>query len=390
LINKFKYIFCVVGILFISAGLIGFSFSNKNEREDTVDIIVDTSQKEGDTIDSSGYEFVRQTDLSRTISFRGINLQTKNLYSFSYPSSFKKYNLSDRSVYLIGENSYISAESFTVEDYDIYRQEILTNYEKSGFEKINVSYSNKKQKIWGYDMDYLKIEALGDIQTLGSKETIYREEFIVILKETENDIVTFSYVVTNSRLADEELTNLLRNIKVENGKAKFLYSRMEDEYLVGTLKTKSYVNGKDNSYFLSYKIPSSIYQEIENENNDVFTTTFGLKEDSSVIISIALQLGYLENYVENNISDLKTRFQNSNDFILESFEQENSFFQDKKLIKVDLTYSVVNEEQIKRHVLYVLVPLENFAYYTVNIDSDSAIPFDMMETFLNIKFEKLN
>jgi len=382
--KQLKYIVILAGFLFLILGTIIY-FMNDNKEEDKKDyIIVDTTNKIGETIDNSIYEEYK-IDKYLTESLKSTDIDIKNTYTIPYSNNLINYSSSDKSITFVDDLTNINASCIYNNDFETYKESFVDYYKENNYEKMNVAYSKEPLKMSGYDIEYLKINSIGTQNNFNEElKKEYTEQFVVLIKESDISVCTVSFSVTSKRLSDEMLTEFINKIKIEKGTASYLYSKLENDKIVGTLNKKLVVP-KEKSYELSYEIPSSKYEEIEDYRNSPSSTTFVLKNNENTVINIELSMTLSsENFYEKYFSNVESRYLNSPEFILNDIEYSDVTNDGKEYYQIELNYSdkVTDVKTFVKHLVY---EIEDGTYYIIVCSSNEEIEESIINDFLNIE-----
>lgn len=185
-------------------------------------------------------------------------------------------------------------------------------------------------------------------------------------------------------IKDELLTELVNRITIEENNAKYLYSNIEENKIVGVLQ-QNRLNQYDTGYKLFYTLNSEKYKEIEDARNTISTTTF---ETTDGIATINIQL--LEEETINIFDLLKTYimldYYEDDSYVPSNLKETKITLNDKEYFAYEFTYSENNSTD-KKYFLQIVDRIDENYIYLVTINSNQNINNDMYEEFLNYKIE---
>jgi len=383
MLKRVKFLCIILGVIFVVIGgyLLLLNHEDKKDLKDEKEIIVvNTSNSIGDKIDNSIYEFYEIDDEFIQTSFNSVDMLIRNKYIFYYPSNLKEYVLNSDKLVFENEFSKISTNYFSLEEFETFKLDLAN---KENYQKVNVSSSNKKLNISEYDVEYFKISSI-------DFNNIYNEEFIVAIKESNETVVTISFLINSKRFNDDFLTGFINKIEIKKGEATYLHSSVVGDFITGTLKQKDL---KDNSrgYFLSYKLSNSDYREIESYRNSISSNTFSITNETTSIVNISLH--YIENdndFFNNYLNKLKKEFAEEKAH-LEIKEINNAMknYKGKDYYQIDIDFTNEAYDSAEGYATYIINKLDSNVYYIVIVDSNKKVSDEVILDFFDIDFQNI-
>ncbi len=383
---KSKYIFIILGVVMIAAGTFLLSNENKNnhgnDNESLESIKIDTTNMEGDNIDTSNILDYAIENYSEGY-INDSDLKSKNKYLFAIPSSAKilfqpsSYN----KTFSIGDGIITAniVENTTVENLITSK---IEEYDKLQYEKVQTFKSPTSINFSGFEISYFKISALNSYKTENDVTLQdYYDEFNLYIKEKDNKIIVISYKVINKKFTDELLSSLIKKIKIENGNANYLYSKISGDSIIGTLESIDPVKYKE--YKVSYSIPKDKYYEKEDTNNTELSVNFAsLTED--ININFKLINGNLDNSFEEYANSIKDMYNyDSKVTRVDSFLTDSVIYSEKEYRRILMEYTDVVNDNTKHYFALLVYKIEDYMYYAVTIDSNEEILEENINDFLS-------
>lgn len=372
----------MIGLLLVICASVLYVVNNETtDYSGSNAIKIDTTNMEGDSIDTSNILDYAIEEYSEGY-VNDNDLKTKNKYIFAMPSSAKvlfqqtgNYKIVEIDDGTITANVMLNT---TVEE--LFKNKI-DDYDKTQYEKVRTFKSNTNINYDDFEISYSKISALDSYETedgLTSQE--YYEEFNIYLIEKDNKIIMISYRIVDKKFTDELLSELVNKIKLEKGKANYLYSHIEGNNIVGTLNSIDPDEYKQ--YKLSYSIPKDKYYEKEDANNTESSTNFSsLNEDT--IINIKLVNGDLYMYFDSYVESVKMGYDYDNSITrVDSFLTDSTTYNEKEYRRILIEYTDV-ANNTKHYVVSLIYKIEEHMYYVVTIDSNKNALEEYIDDFLN-------
>lgn len=372
----------MIGLLLVICASVLYVVNNETtDYSGSNAIKIDTTNMEGDSIDTSNILDYAIEEYSEGY-VNDNDLKTKNKYIFAMPSSAKvlfqqtgNYKIVEIDDGTITANVMLNT---TVEE--LFKNKI-DDYDKTQYEKVRTFKSNTNINYDDFEISYSKISALDSYETedgLTSQE--YYEEFNIYLIEKDNKIIMISYRIVDKKFTDELLSELVNKIKLEKGKANYLYSHIEGNNIVGTLNSIDPDEYKQ--YKLSYSIPKDKYYEKEDANNTESSTNFSsLNEDT--IINIKLVNGDLYRYFDSYVESVKMGYDYDNSITrVDSFLTDSTTYNEKEYRRILIEYTDV-ANNTKHYVVSLIYKIEEHMYYVVTIDSNKNALEEYIDDFLN-------
>ena len=368
----------ILGTVCVVLGIYIFLVSNDGKDIDKYKIKVNTSNKTGDIIDISNYDYYSPSKKHQKIHFRSMNVDVKNSYTLNITEDFDKFWENDVSNAYSVNGMTFNAYCILEDDIESYKKSLIQHYYDTN-DKVNYSSSEEKIYISDVEIEYLKINAsrwiVRDDETEGD---YYTETFIVLIKESDDSLCSMTYSINNEKFSDKFLTEFINQLVIEKNTANYLYSKIEGENIIGTL-TNEISNNNINS--LSYKIPSNKYKEIEDSRNLVSSTTFSLMEDEFVKVNISLNsINKSDNFVNDYIEGIKLEHTSNNINLNEIVWNETSYGEDE-CYEFDFNY--YDEFSKLNYGKRVVFELENNSYYIISVNSNSIIDKNIILDFLD-------
>lgn len=378
--RKIVFFVIILGILFILLGLIDIFINNSKDKNIQNNyVVINTKDKTGDNIDNSKYVIHYNFDLEKSY-IKDNDISRKNVYNFYYPKELKQSYLTEYSRIYENNSMRVSAQIISERTIDEYEEYIIDLY-RDNYDKLALFQSKDNINISGYQAEYLKLEALKEIT---DSDPIYVECFVLIIKISDSDFFALEYKVNFGVIKDELLTELVNRITIEENNAKYLYSNIEENKIVGVLQ-QNRLNQYDTGYKLFYTLNSEKYKEIEDARNTISTTTFETT-DGKATINIQL----LEEETVNIFDLLKTYimldYYEDDSYVTSNLKETKITLNDKEYFAYEFTYSENNSTD-KKYFLQIVDRIDENYIYLVTINSNQNINNDMYEEFLNYKIE---
>lgn len=386
--NELRHILIVLGIIFIWVGVvISFSKPEEEKTKETIPkIVVNTKIKKGDEIQNEQYKIHLITSKYEKYSFRNRNINSKNKYTIMYPNKLNQKTISDADLIIGNGNISIKGLCSASNSFEEYEEKLVKEYENKEDTKYNVSISNEINKIEDFDVKYLKIETLEKSITDDDKIVdFYSEKFIVLIKESNTSICEISYLIYEQKFTDEMLTNFINNIKINNNKANFLYTKVIDNKIEGTLSQKN-IREASKKYNLSYQLESDKYKEIEHDQNDIYSHTFEKKNTNLKINLSLVSLLSTETFIEDYISFIKEEINLKEDLTIKNISYNLKTYNNREYYEIDLLYFDI-EENLNINSKYLITKLDENIYYIIKLEDTKTI--EIINDFFEFDFKEI-
>ena len=386
--NELRHILIVLGIIFIWVGVvISFSKPEEEKTKETIPkIVVNTKIKKGDEIQNEQYKIHLITSKYEKYSFRNRNINSKNKYTIMYPNKLNQKTISDADLIIGNGNISIKGLCSASNSFEEYEEKLVKEYENKEDTKYNVSISNEINKIEDFDVKYLKIETLEKSITDDDKIVdFYSEKFIVLIKESNTSICEISYLIYEQKFTDEMLTNFINNIKINKNKANFLYTKVIDNKIEGTLSQKN-IREASKKYNLSYQLESDKYKEIEHDQNDIYSHTFEKKNTNLKINLSLVSLLSTETFIEDYISFIKEEINLKEDLTIKNISYNLKTYNNREYYEIDLLYFDI-EENLNINSKYLITKLDENIYYIIKLEDTKTI--EIINDFFEFDFKEI-
>lgn len=369
--KSLKYVFLIGGFLLIIFGSITL-LSNKGKVEDYSNKIkVNTSSISGDKIDNSKYDVYTTNDFLNTF-IKSYDTNKKNKYNFSYPKQLKEKSLNESSRTLIDNKMIVTASLLLSDDYKNYFDNLISMYKENN--KIK-SFVSEDLTISNFSTKYAKFELLND--------TIYRELFIILIREKDDDFVAITYMFNNLKVTDDFLTELINKVTIEKENANYLYTHTEGEYLTGTLEQLD-LDGK--KFSLTFKMPDPKYREIELGSNSLKNTTLLSTQKKDLMIEV--ELSQNNNSLNDYIDNIKNKYDYEGIVEYKNFDSNTVTYNDKEFLQTSFDYTDYRmSEKNNRYYLSLIYEVSNGLNYIVTFTSSEKIEQDTIDDFVNFSIE---
>lgn len=385
MISKLKYIFVIVGLIFIFAGGVLFFASNPKDKEKDIPnekdkIIVNTSVTDGDDIDSSMYSVYDfgKNFVETTIS--NSEIYTKSQYVFSYPNSFENVEITDKLLYLKNENSSLIVDY--LKEVSLYDFKDFWIKDKK-YEKYNIAYSTENIYISDIPVKYFKISSL-DLNGL------YQEEFLVVFEDSQFGLVCVSFLIDSSKFSDEFLTDFINSFKVIKSDEDFFGPGSKDGFLIGTLKVVGY-NNENVYYNLNYKISEEKYSVVKSESNSNSSVLFSSNTMFDLFAEINLMYSDNDsNFYNIYLSNLKKRYESISDYYeVKEIKDSIQNYNGREYYRIDvLGVNTANGGSVEGCSCYAVFKLETGVYYILHISYPEEFSNELFNDFLDIELKK--
>ena len=382
--KKVKYVFIGLGLALI---ILGLSLSlmtgeESNNKENSNDIEIDISQDDmqGDKIDNQKYQLYEGYIENAETYINSSNMLQKNRYKFTYPTFLINTKLDDKHKELYSKN--LSIEVFTVDHGNIEdcKKNLIESHDND--DTLLQTYDHKEKiNIYGFDAYYLKINYLEEfINEEEKKQTNYNEKFIILIQESANSIVVMTITTTDLKLSNKVISDFINNIKIEKEVAIYTYGVINDTVVQGSIKQKRRFS--DETHSINYEVSSNDYQEMPITENNIYRTKFESR-NVNAYIDIEIHIDEDLNFMDNYIDGIKTKYSNNSET---DFELKTVNYNDISYSKIDFEY-YDSIDKVTNKKLYLIREVSKDIYYTVEFTSKDEASEDMINDFLNVKYE---
>ena len=382
--KKVKYIFIGLGLALIILGLslLLMTGEQTNNKENSNGIEIDISQDDmqGDKIDNQKYQLYEGYIENAETYINSSNMLQKNRYTFTYPTFLINTKLDDKHKSLYSDN--ISIEVFTVDHGNIEdcKKNLIESHDND--DTLLQTYDHKEKiSISGFDAYYLKINYLEKIiNEEGKKQNNYNEKFIILIQESANSIVVMTITTTDLKLSNKVISDFINNIKIEKEVAIYTYGVINDTVVQGSIKQKRRFS--DETHSINYELSSNDYQEMPITENNIYRTKFESR-NVNAYIDIEIHIDEDLNFMDNYIDGIKTKYSNNSET---DFELKTVNYNDISYSKIDFEY-YDSIDKVTNKKLYLIREVSKDIYYTVEFTSKDEASEDMINDFLNVKYE---
>lgn len=386
MLKKIKNLLFITSFIFIFLGILLIFYNVDKKETKNSYIVVNTSKKIGDKIENITYDEYEITNSYSNYAFRSKDINIANRYEFSFPETLNNRLLSDTNISMGNNNININTNCMYSVNIDEYKKSIVDEYNSDNYSKYNISSSQDNLQIDGVDIEYLKIEAIDKlIMDDESESNLYTERFIVLLKESENSVCSISYLTYSKRFSDEFLSEIINKIDIKNKQATYLYSTIKDNSIIGSLNQKKLKTS--DKYELYYSLPSDEYEEIVDDRNNIYSTTFRSKK-SNMVVNISLESMLDSDFSETlYLENLKNEISNSEENMLINISGNTVIYEDREYFSIDLSYK--NDLNLMVYREYLISKLENDIYYIVIFEDENFIEEEQIESFLRFDLKNI-
>lgn len=378
MINKIGKILCIIGLALITLGCIIFVVSSKDkENNGNEKILVDTTNKKGDIIDKTDYEFF-EVNLLKSVDMYNSTNDGNYKYTFQVPKELNEYYLDDYKKDF--RNDYLEVDAYVMENWDLDNfNEILKLQFGEYFTKLNYSY-NDTIKIGNYDAVYIKHEALSDIiEVSEDKKNAYEEKFAVVVNLKSHYFVLV-YRYKQRKTDDNMLTELINGITIVETNSLPSYCKEESDNMVCSIKQnkdRSYEHG----YNISYKLSSKDFQ-INNDKKNSINSTYLINAEQSTLLSYELYMTYEDDVQVEIINSI-----NEKDNELLSYKEIKKEYNGKKLTQINMTYNDKISKKTRYYTVFI-DKIENNYALLISIDSEKQLDDKTLKSYLNYVIEE--
>ena len=148
----------ILGTVCVVLGIYIFLVSNDGKDIDKYKIKVNTSNKTGDIIDISNYDYYSPSKKHQKIHFRSMNVDVKNSYTLNITEDFDKFWKNDVSNAYSVNGMTFNAYCILEDDIESYKKSLIQYYYDTN-DKVNYSSSEEKIYISDVELEYLKRNA---------------------------------------------------------------------------------------------------------------------------------------------------------------------------------------------------------------------------------------
>lgn len=379
--KNIKYGLFFLGAVLILGGLFSFFSNNKVTDGSVNSIVIDTTNMVGDEIDISKVEDFAYDDLKK-INVKINDLDKRPLLTFMYPNSAVSKNINDDDLRLSGPNFSIDVKNISNLDPKSNIDSLLS-YHDSAKNKKRIFRSSSDVTIDGYKVEYARIQALGNTE---ENKTFY-DEFQLYIK-TDKDVTLFiSFQTYDKKFTDKILNKFINEIKIEENKGEFLYSKKENNMLTYSFRI-DYIDGiKTNTKHLNYYIPANSYQEVEYEYNSSHFNSFETNDKKTrITLSIEnITLQVIEEFIFNNI---KVTYKDTEKFESKRFDISDRTFNNIKFKTLFYDYNDTSEDKKEHYNALLYTEVANDRWYKIRIDSEVPLTDKLLEEVTNFKISE--
>ncbi len=379
--NKYiKYVLFFLGLILILGGFLKF-FSKNNLTEKSNNIVVDTRNMTGDEIDFSQIEEITFNNL-KSIAVKIQNLSKKPLLTLKYPNTIVSEFINDDNVRLSGNNMTIEAKNLYGIDMKSNVELSISHHEEAGNKK-RILYSSEENFVNGYKLEYARIQALND----SGEAKIYYDEFQIYIETDENVIFFISFQLYNRKFTDDILNRFINEIKIENNKSNYLYSKNEKNQLTYSFKVDYNEGIKTGTKYVTYFLPSDKYLEIETENNNSHLNTFR-SIDKKINVTLSIE-GINEEIIKNTVfKGIEDIYKENKNYELNKFDVSNIALNNFEFLTLFYDYKDTTDLKNEYYNATLYTEITKNYWYKIRIESEVPISNQIVEDVTNFKINE--
>lgn len=319
--RKIGFGFIILGILIIISSFILFS---KGSNDDNY--LLNTSNVVGDSIDIEKYDNYSYGESFVNSYLKSHNIDKKTVV---YYPVFKNSIDSDTSSEFNNNYSYddISISAYVVDnsDVDSFIEKTINDFSDDEILKFN--YSKGSFNVNDLDIMYLKVSYIF--------EDKFVDDFYFFVKTSGNEFAVINYFSNDKKLSDELMSRIAKEIRIEDNKATYLITSLNDGKLNGTLIGT--LEKKEKPVEFKISVDASKYIEIEDRENTKNHTTFKKKDDNT-IITYDLIVQYSEDIVKDLTDLMISNYKDSKELKINNLVNEKVKIDDKEFSKISFNY----------------------------------------------------
>lgn len=319
-----------------------------------------------------------------------INTNDYRTVSFLYPNCVHEYNLSLWSKSLTSEDDDVSleiqVENMAIGDYISRREtEIKNAANDENYVEYKYTPMQSGENEEGFKFKYLEAN-------YKKNNNLFFDEWVIGVAIGDDKTLVFEVMVQNGVFAYESVEKILNSVTISKEKATLLNTKNQEGYLQGSLYQNISLS-HEHGYRINLKIPDK-YVEMESLTTDFDESTFK-STDADLDLSINV---FIERDSTKKIAEKIDQMHRN---VISSYDDENyQNIQDTKILKEKLkdkdvyyfiyTYdynysdgSIATDSQA-----YVYYEISEGFYYSLYLNSDKLITFNIIEDFLNFEIEE--
>lgn len=384
--KKVKYIFIGLGLILIILGLSLLLMTGKESNNtlngNGIEIDISQSDMSGDKISNTKYQvFESYTETSETYINSNDMLQ-KNIYTFKYPAFLMDAKLDDKSKYLFSDNLTIEAYTDNYGNIENCKKKLIEPHDNENT-LLQIYEHKEKVNISGFDTYYFKLNYQEEtINADGKKQTNYKEKFVILINESNDSIIVFTITATDFKLSNKALTEFINNIKVDKEVATYTYGLIDDVAVRGSIKQKKIFSSQ--IYTIKYELPSNDYEEKSFVKNNIYKTRFDSRNiDAFIDIEIHVDIYESPEFLDKYTDEIKSSNSDNNPT---NFESKTVTYNGINYHQISFDYDDLTDK-VTRKKLYLIRELEKDVYYIVAFTSKDDVTENMINDFLNVKYE---
>jgi len=246
-----------------------------------------------------------------------IQLNDLTKITFSYPECVKEKRLSYKNKQLISDDYSLRLDVTTATDnpkafLNSEKTSLVSLSQEKNYEDFNYTeiqeMENNGIKYYYFNVTYYSVSLYDNYKTL-------RDEWYIAIpfknkKSKEERIIKITFKTTDKAISPNAIKKIISSIKIEENKADFTHSKVDGDYLVGSIKQNKF-DSFDHGYILNYKFPKDI-SETAVTSTDIGSVAFALDDvGKSKYITLSIESGK-ENIKEKTESYFKSVTENEN------------------------------------------------------------------------------
>lgn len=306
----------------------------------------------------------------------------KNIYTFKYPAVLTDAKLDDKSKYLFNDNLTIEAYTDNYGNIENCKKRLIEPHDNENT-LLQIYEHKEKVNISGFDTYYFKINYQEETTNEdGKKQTKYHEKFVILIHESKDSIIVFTITSTDCKLSNKALTEFINSIKVDKEVASYTYGLIDDVVVQGSIKQKKIFSSQ--IYTIKYELPSNDYEEKSIVKNNIYKTSFDSR-NIDAIIEIEIHVDIYENpeFLDKYTNEIKSSNSDNN---ATNFETKTVTYNGINYHQISFDYDDL-KDKMPRKKLYLIRELEKDVYYIVTFTSKNDVTENMINDFLNVKYE---
>ena len=276
--KKYAFIFLGLGLLLL---ILYVLYDNTD--------IIKNNDSSNDNLEIA-YDYVKSFDLNKKTKISFPKIDGLSLMEYSSDGFSKIYSNSDNTKLLMASvySDNDSIEKLVEKQLSSFKMSYEANGERVTDDTITCSYSCHRYRSYKAD------------------NSLHADELVILYKVTSNEIFNLTYHAEKIELSQEEIDNIVNNIKISND-AEYSNSSVTGDKL--TVK----MNLRDNK-IIEIVFDSKVYEEVISGSNNIRSTELkNVENETSVVLSVKLKTP-----IRELLEDIDLYFDSTN-----RYEREN-------------------------------------------------------------------